>query len=229
MAKKEKRDPLNVPAQQNEQETRIAFENLRFTARKLDKEKKFIKGAPDFLFTRNSEIILCEVKTVHSAYYDDKLGHISMTIKPRKYPSEFIEIRQDKSELKIRPLFEDSIKKRKAVIGRDSSFANFPYLVAFFFDDLANDFLSLQLIIADFPEVSACINLLPDCEYRASLKRISPEIVEKIIDGEIPNPIPPEKKEKHWHFVLNPKFLIPFDPRILGICPYDLFFHEHPI
>ena len=226
MPKKNKRDPLNDPAEENEQETKTAFENLGFTARKLDEEKKFKKGAPDFLFNRKNEIILCEVKTVHSAYNDDNLGHISMTMKPRKYPNEAIEIRQDKSESKIRPLFENSIRKRKAVIARDSSFANLPYLVAFFFDDLAGDFLSLQLIIADFPEVSACINLLPNCEYKAALRKIPHELLEKIIDGEIPNPVTPEKKGKHWHFVLNPKAHIRFDPGILGLCPYDSFFHE---
>jgi hypothetical protein len=98
--------------------------------------------------------------------------------------------------------------------------------VAFFFDPLASDFLSLRLIITNFPEVSACINLVPDCEYRANLNSIPQETLIKIIDGEIPNPFPAENENRHWHILLNLNALTPFDPNILGICPHDPYFHE---
>ena len=229
MARNKKPDYLNELAVISEQDTRIAFENLRFTVRKLDKEMIFKEGAPDFLFTREKDRILCEVKTAHSAYFNNELGHISMTIRPRKYPTKAIEIRQDKSELKIRPLFENSTAKRKAAIVYESSLANIPYLVAFFFDPLANDFLSLQLIISDYPEISACICLFPDCEYREQVRKIPQDLLIRIIDGDISNPLPAEKPYKHWHFVMNPNACVPINPNMIGICPHDQYFHEHPL
>jgi hypothetical protein len=226
---RKKADPSNELSDSNERETKLAFENLGFSARKLDKESKFIDGAPDFLFIRHEDKILCEVKTVNSAYNHKVYGPISMTMRPIKYPDQAIEIELQKCLAKIRPILDNSIKKRKAAIAYESSLANIPHLVAFFFDPLANDFLSLQFIITEFPEVSACINLVPDCEYRANLNSISQETLIELIDGEIPNPFPSEKKEKHWHFVLNPGAIIPIDPRIIGVCPFDQYFEEHPL
>lgn len=222
---------LNKIATENERITEAAFESLGFDSTKLDKLKahRRIPGPhdrPDYHFSRKSENILCEVKTLHSAYHDGNIGHISMTIPHRIEDSGVFEIRKDKAETKIRGSLDRAVYQRKILCSQNGKFENYPFLVALFFDFFADDFLSITEIISDYPEISATIKAHKNCHFSAELEKFSVTEMELIFDGKKEVDLPELDTDHHWHFVLNPDARIPFAPEILGICEYDLFFHH---
>lgn len=218
-------DYLNSLSTKNENQTKLIFKELGFKYQKLDELSLYenIK-CPDFLFSQNSIRYLCEVKTLHSAYYDINLGHISMTMPTQKVESNLFTIDREKAMKKITAAFEDSIIQRNSICSIESDFDKIPFLVAFYFDFFADDFLSIIEVINQFPEISAAIKAYQSCNFKNEFGKLSVDVMEKVIDGKSKVDLPPLDDFPHWHYVLNPNAKIVFNPQKLGICEYDQYF-----
>ena len=179
-------DYLNSLTKENENQTKLIFEKYGFTYKKLD-ESYLCKHTkcPDFLFSKGRRELLCEVKTLHSAYYDINLGHISMTMPTRKNESGLFTIDPEKANKKIIDAFEDSIDQKKSICSKNKEFAKYPFLVAIYFDPLADDFLSIIEFLDDFPEISAVINAYQSCRFKKEFGKLTVDEMDKVLDGKL--------------------------------------------
>jgi hypothetical protein len=170
----------NRRSDKNETDVKEQFEKLGYVVEKLD--RKASKGRrPDFLISDRAgrPQILCEVKTVDSGGYlqdkedkrkgfwvsthDDKLGKFECPVSLRK----------------INDGLAAAVDKRDALVKDDSSFADLPLLVAFFFDQLA-EFLPFHRLSFEkrderFPEVSGILTIKEDVVMPTDFKNLSHE------------------------------------------------------
>jgi hypothetical protein len=190
----------------NEATVKEQFENLGYVVEKLD--RKVSKGRrPDFLISHRAgqRQLLCEVKTVDTGGYlqdkedkrkgfwvsthDDKLGSFECPVSLRK----------------IDDRLADAVDKRKALVEHDSSYADLPLLVAFFFDPLA-EFLPFHRLSFDerderFPEVSGILTIERDVARNAAFEKLSDEEQERRLRSGDMSGLPPSTTD--FVFVKN--------------------------
>jgi len=163
---------LNQIAAANEAVVKKQFKKLGYSVRRLD-HRKMKKPRPDFLISNRSgrPEMLCEVKTVLSArYLPDRDVHIS-TLDEKLCDTGVFENPIDLR--KMSDNLADAVHKRNALIEDDSSFADLPLLVAFFFDPFA-DFLVRYPRTFD-PEVSGMLTIEKDVARNNAFEKLSTE------------------------------------------------------
>ena len=134
----------NEIAAANEKVVAKQFKKLGYEVERLD-GKSSKSPRPDFLISNSGGCrqILCEVKTILSAgYLPDR--HANISTQDENFKGRFtneIDLR------KIHECLEDAARKRTALVADDSSCAELPLLVAFFFDPYADflDFFPRQM------------------------------------------------------------------------------------
>ena len=113
------------------------FEKLGYSVERLDR-KSSKRPRPDFLISDRGRCrrMLCEVKTVLSAgYLPDRHANVSMQDENLTNTGVF------KTNIDLTGISEglaDAVRKRRELVKDDSSFADLPLLVAFYFDFFAN-------------------------------------------------------------------------------------------
>jgi hypothetical protein len=192
----------NRRSDNNEAVVREQFEKLGYSVDRLD--TKSSKGRrPDFLISDRAgrPQMLCEVKTVDTGGYqqdkadkrkgfwvsthDDKLGKFECPVSLRKIDEKLA----------------DAVDKRKTLVQHDSSFADLPLLVAFFFDQLA-EFLPFHRFSFDkrderFPEVSGILTIKYDAERDKVFDKLSDEEKERYLKNPklMDDDLPPSSKD----------------------------------
>src|SRR5437868_2700733 len=155
----------------------------QWAVKRLD-SKSSKRRRPDFLISTSSvrPKMLCEVKTVDSAFYprDKKkygVENIHISTHDEKFCGTFKNVPIDL--MKIDKGLSDAIDKRKALVEDDSSFADLPLLVAFFFDFYA-DYLvcyprSFDERDESFREVSGILTIASQVESDERWETLSHE------------------------------------------------------
>src|SRR5438067_12853343 len=122
-------EALNQIATANEAVVEKQFKKLRYSVRRLDRNAK--RPRPDFLISNRAgrPVMLCEVKTVHSAgYLPDRDAHVS-TLDEKLCGTGVFGNQIDLT--RISDNLADAVRKRSALAKDDPSFADLPLLVAF--------------------------------------------------------------------------------------------------
>jgi hypothetical protein len=162
----------NQRATANEAVVEEQFKNLNYLVKRLD-GKSSKRRRPDFLISNSSgPHMLCEVKTIDSGgYMHDKGVHVSTR------DETLAEFKCSVSLRKIDENLAIAVGKYNALVEDDSSVADLPLLVAFFFDALAK-FLPFHRLSSDkrderFPEVSGILTIKYDAERDKAFDRLS--------------------------------------------------------
>ena len=164
----------NRRSDKNEADVKEQFEKLGYVVEKLD--RKASKGRrPDFLISNSSgPQMLCEVKTIDSGgYMHDKGVHVSTQ------DETLGEFKCSVSLRKIDEKLANAVGKYNALVEDDSSVADLPLLVAFFFDQLA-EFLPFHRLSFEkrderFPEISGILTIKEDVVMPTDFKNLSHE------------------------------------------------------
>jgi hypothetical protein len=167
----------NQRSDANERVVKEQFEKLNCVVKKLD--RKASKGRrPDFLISNSAgrPQILCEVKTVDSAFYprDKKkygVEHVHVSTLDDKFRGFFQNIPIDGRA--IEKHLADAVDKREALIKDEPQFATLPLLVAFFFDQLATEYL--PPFDERFREVSGILMIAEDVERKKAFRKLTDE------------------------------------------------------
>jgi hypothetical protein len=126
----------NQIADAYETAVRKQFKKLGYVVKKLDRKSK--RPRPDYLISDRGGCrqMLCEVKAVLSGgYLPDRRANVSMRDENLADTGPFT------SEIDLTGISDglaDAVRKRRELVRDDSSFANLPLLVAFYFDPLAD-------------------------------------------------------------------------------------------
>jgi len=166
----------------NESVIKEQFENLKYLVKRLD-HRKSKRRRPDFLISNCSgPQMLCEVKTVDSGGYPrDKAVYgvqdVHISTLDEKFQGHFKDIPINLN--KIDKGLADAIDKRKALVEDDSSFADLPLLVAFFFDFFA-EYLHFYPRSFDkrderFQEISGILTIESDVARNKAFEQLSAE------------------------------------------------------
>jgi len=164
----------NQRAAANEVVVEGQFKNLNYLVKRLD-SKSSKRPRPDFLISNSSgPQMLCEVKTVDSGgYMHDKGVHVST------HDESLGKFECPVSLRKIDDNLANAVRKRDALVKDDAGFRDLPFLVAFFFDQLA-EFLPFHRLSFDkrderFPEVSGILTIKEDVVMPTDFKKLSHE------------------------------------------------------
>jgi hypothetical protein len=177
----------NQRSDANEAVVKEQFEKLNYMVKKLD--RKGSKGRrPDFLISNSAGVpqMLCEVKTVDSAFYprDKKkygVEHVHISTLDDKCFGSFRNIPIDGSAVERQ--LADAVGKREALIKDEPQFANLPLLVAFFFDQLATEYL--PPFDERFREVSGILTIVEDVKRNKAFGKLSDEEQEQHLRAEL--------------------------------------------
>jgi hypothetical protein len=178
---------VNQIAAVNEAAVKKQFEKLKYSVERLDHNKK--RARPDFLVSRSGRPqMLCEVKTIHSAgYLHDKGVHVS-TLEEKLGKFEIpVERRQIDERL------ADAAHQRAELVNDCPQFKHLPFLVALFFDPLA-DFLHA------YPrrfneEVSGILTIETDVAMGKVFDGLSREEQRRRLETEDATGLPPNSKD----------------------------------
>ena len=173
----------NRRSESNEAAVAEQFRKLKYLVKRLD-GRSSKRRRPDFLISTSSARpqLLCEVKTVDSAFYprDKKkygVEHVHISMLDDKFRGKFKNVPIDLS--KIDKGLADAIDKRKVLVEDDSSFANLPLLVAFFFDFYADYLVCYPRWFDErdesFREVSGVLTIEPYVETSEPWEKLSHE------------------------------------------------------
>jgi hypothetical protein len=241
---KEEDKLLNQISDKKAELTKEIFERMGLHCIALDTQKRE-KGIKciDYLVRRETDQyeFLCEVKTIHSAYYDKTYGRISSTMAAVATEEQRRTVLQPDTVYRVsyREKLEATLKKIRAVleyargqvkslVKMEPCYKGHPFVVALFFDPFVDEFDRLRDILPEYPEINAVLKRSQSCE----LNRRSEEI-DHIFEtagreherGEPQSQIQlAQWDEEHWHYIVNASASNRFDPKRLGICPHDQFF-----
>jgi len=129
---------------ENEAAVKQQFKNLNYWVERLD-SKSSKRRRPDFLISTSSgPLLLCEVKTVDSAFYprDKKkygVEHVHISTLDPKFRGSFQGIPIDLT--KIDRALADAVRQRAALIADRPETADLPLLVAIFPDPFVAEYL----------------------------------------------------------------------------------------
>lgn len=235
---------LNQISDRKAELTKEIFERMGFHCIALDTPKrgKGIKCV-DYLVRRgrNRYEFLCEVKTIHSAYYDKTYGRISSTMAAVATEEQRRTVLQpdtvycvpyrEKLEAtlkKIRGRLAYARRQLEGLVRIKQSYESHPFVVALFFDPFVDEFDRLRDILPEYPQISAVLKRSESCELIRRSEEID-HIFERVGRehkmGEPQSQIQlAQWDEDHWHYIINKSATNRFDPRQLGICPYDPLF-----
>src|SRR6266480_5448921 len=187
----------------NESVIKEQFENLKYLVKRLD-HRKSKRRRPDFLISNCSgPQMLCEVKTVDSGGYPrDKAVYgvqdVHISTLDEKFQGHFKDIPINLN--KIDEGLADAIDKRKALVEDDSSFADLPLLVAFFFDFFA-EYLHFYPRSFDkrderFQEISGILTIESDVARNKAFEQLSAEEQERRLKNpELMTDLPPHSTD----------------------------------
>jgi hypothetical protein len=173
----------NRRSAKNEAVVADQFRKLNYLVKRLD-SKSSKKRRSDFLISTASARpqMLCEVKAVDSAFYPrDKnrygVENVHISTLDDKFRGPFKNIPIDLS--KIDKGLVDAIDQRKALVEDDSSFAELPLLVAFFFDPFAEYLFFYPRSFDErderFRDVSGILTIKEDVARNKAFEKLSRE------------------------------------------------------
>jgi len=181
-------DLLKAIATRNEAVVKKQFEKQGYLVRRLDRNAKGKR--PDFDISRRIDRpeMLCEVKTVFSqGFLRDQGAHVSTL------DEKLIGTFEHKIDLReISDKLANAVQQRKALVEDVSSYADLPFLVAFFFDPFAD-------VLDAFPdtfeaEVSGILTIKNDVPRTNAFEKLSEEQQEQILRTQSAAGLPPESK-----------------------------------
>jgi hypothetical protein len=172
----------NRRSDNNEAAVKEQFEKLEYVVEKLD--RKASKGRrPDFLISDRAgqRQLLCEVKTVDSAFYprDKKkysVEHVHISTLDPKLIGAFGNIPIDLTKID-KPLAE-AVRQRAALIADRPETADLPLLVALFLDEFVKEYVFAYPRSFE-PEVSGILTIARDVSRNAAFEKLSREEQER--------------------------------------------------
>jgi hypothetical protein len=181
----------NQIAAANEVSVAKQFEKLGYVVERLDHPKKTAR--PDFLISNSAGCpqLLCEVKTILSAgYLRERHAHVSM-LDDNLANSGVFETKIDLTD--INEGLASAVRKRAALVADDSSVADLPLLVAFFFDFFA-DFLHCLPRQMD-EHISGILTIKDDVARSAAFEKLSRQEQERRLRSGDESGLPPRSKD----------------------------------
>ncbi len=183
---------------ENEAAVKQQFKNLNYSVKRLD-TKSSKRRRPDFLISTSSgPLLLCEVKTVDSAFYprDKKkygVEHVHISTLDPKFRGSFQGIPIDLT--KIDRALADAVRQRAALIADRPETADLPLLVAILPDLFLAEYLfaypcSFAERSDDFREVSGILAIKEDFARNEAFKKLSDKEQERLLRN-------PELMDRH--------------------------------
>ncbi len=148
---------------------------------------------PEFLVSDpGGPVLVCEVKSIFSAGYDDeRRAHVST------FDPEFLNRGPSSHEVDFTAIernLADAVSKYKALLKDQPELRGVPLVVAFFFDPFADHFRLYPRRMEDFPEVSGIVKVVSDHLLKAAARKMSLQELKERVDSGDMSGLPPNTK-----------------------------------
>jgi hypothetical protein len=175
----------------NEAVVEKRFRKMGLRPRRLDFQGP--RKRPDFLVSDSTgPVLVCEVKSIFSAGYDEeRRAHVST------FDPEFLNRGPSFHEIDFTAIdrnLSEAVSKHKVLLEDCPEFVGLPLLVAFFFDPFADHFNLYPREMKAFPEVSGIVKVVSDHLIDAAARRMSLEELKARVDSGDMTGMPPNTK-----------------------------------